>query len=216
MKKNEFWESCFIEKQTICGFEPAESAIAAKDSFLKEKAGDVLIPGIGYGRNAGVFLDAGMNVTGIEISKTAIELARTQTRLNIPIYNGPVADMPFDDNRYDGIFSYAQIHLLDKNERDKFIRDCYNQLKPDGSMFFSCISKNDPMYGSGRELSRDRFEMPSGVNLFFYDADSIRQEFGNYGLMDFSGIDEPVKFMPNHPPMKFTLIKCRQRRQTEE
>jgi hypothetical protein len=51
--------------------------------------------------------------------------------------------------------------------------------------------------------------MPSGVTLFFYDPDSIRQEFGNCGLTDFSGIDEPVKFMQNHPPMKFTLIKCK-------
>ncbi|MDR1339969.1 MAG: class I SAM-dependent methyltransferase, partial [Prevotellaceae bacterium] len=110
---------------------------------------------------------------------------------------------------YDGIFSYALIHLLDKNEREKFIRDCHNQLKPGGSMLFSFISKNDPMYGSGRELSKDRFEMTSGVNLFFYDSDSIRQEFGNYGLPDFSEIDEPVKFMPHHPPMKFTIVKCK-------
>jgi hypothetical protein len=56
------------------------------------------------------------------------------------------------------------------------------------------------MYGSGRKLSRNRFEMPNGVKLFFYDSDSIRQEFGKYGLIDFSEIDEPVKFMQTHPP----------------
>jgi SAM-dependent methyltransferase len=210
-KMTEFWESCFIEKQTMWGFEPAESAIAAKDFFIREKAGDILIPGIGYGRNAGVFLDAGMNVTGIEISKTAIELARTQNRLNIPIYHGSVADMPFDNKLYDGIFNYALIHLLNKNERNKFIRDCHDQLKPNGSLFFSFISKNDPMYGSGRELSKDWFEMPSGVKLFFYNSDSIEREFGNYGLIDFSEIDEPVKFMQNHPPMKFTIVKCKRK-----
>jgi SAM-dependent methyltransferase len=206
---SEFWESCFIEKQTMWGFEPAESAIAAKDFFIKEKVKDVLIPGVGYGRNVSVFLDAGMNVTGIEISKTAIELARTQNNLNIPIHNGSVADMPFDDKLYDGIFGYALIHLLNKNERSKFISDCHNQLKPDGTMIFSFISKNDSMYGSGRELSMDWFEMPSGVKLFFYDSDSIKQEFGNYGLTDFSEIDEPVKFMQNHLPMKFTIVKCK-------
>lgn len=90
----EFWEATFVEKQTLWGFEPAESAITANDFFVKEKAREVLIPGIGYGRNACIFLNAGMNVTGIEISKTAIQLARTQNKLTIPIHNGSVADMP--------------------------------------------------------------------------------------------------------------------------
>jgi SAM-dependent methyltransferase len=205
----EFWESNFIDKQTMWGFEPAESALAARDTFVEEKIKEVLIPGIGYGRNARVFLAAGMDVTGIEISKTAIELARTQNKLDIPIHHRSVTDMPFEDKLYGGIFCYALIHLLNRDERAKFIRECYNRLKPDGIMIFSSISKNDSMYGSGRALSKDRFEMPSGVRLFFYDSDSIRREFGNYGLTDFSEIDEPVKFMPNHPPMKFTIVKCK-------
>ncbi len=205
----EFWETSFIEKQTMWGFEPAESAVAAKDVFTEEKVKDVLIPGIGYGRNAKVFLDAGMSVTGIEISKTAIDLARTQNKLDIPVYHGSVTDMPFDNKLYDGIFSYALVHLLNENERKKFIRDCYHQLKPNGTMIFSTISKSDSMYGNGRELSKDWFEMPSGAKLFFYDSDSIDREFGNYGLTVFFEIDEPIKHMPNHPPMKFTVIKCK-------
>lgn len=37
---------------------------------------NILIPGIGYGRNAQVFRENGMSVTGIEISQTAIDLAK--------------------------------------------------------------------------------------------------------------------------------------------
>jgi len=96
----EFWESNFLEKQTMWGFEPAESAIAAKDFFLKEKVKDILIPGIGYGRNAKIFLDNEINVTGIEISKTAIDLARSQNKLDIQIHHGSVIDMPFDNKLY--------------------------------------------------------------------------------------------------------------------
>ncbi len=205
----EFWESNFIEKQTMWGFEPAASAIVAKDFFIEEKVGNVLIPGIGYGRNAKIFLDNGMDVTGIEISKTAIDLARTQSKLDIPIFHGSVAGMPFDDNLYDGIFSYALIHLLNQSERKQFIRNCYNQLKPGGHLIFSTISKQDPMYGTGTLLSKDWFKMPSGAKLFFYDPDSIRQEFGDYGLSDFFEIDEPVKSVKNHPPMKFTIVRCK-------
>jgi len=44
------------------GFEPAESAIMVKDFFIEKKLNEILIPGIGYGRNATIFLENGMTV----------------------------------------------------------------------------------------------------------------------------------------------------------
>ena len=73
--KREFWESAFHEKQEMWGFEPSKSAILTKDFFVQESVKNILIPGIGYGRNAEIFTDNGIAVTGIEISKTAIEMA---------------------------------------------------------------------------------------------------------------------------------------------
>jgi len=205
----DFWDNIFKEKQTLWGFEPAESAIVVNDFFVEKNLKEILIPGIGYGRNAMVFLENGMNVTGIEISKTAIELARTQNNLDIPIFHGSVTEMPFDDKLYDGIFSYALIHLLNQRERKKFIGDCYRQLNAGGYMFFSTVSKKDALYERGKPAGKDRFEVMGGAKLYFYDADSIKKDFGEYGLMDFSDIEEPVKFNKNYPPMKFILIKCR-------
>ena len=205
----DFWEHNFKKKQTMWGFEPAESAIMVKDFFIDKKLNEILIPGIGYGRNAKIFLENGMTVTGIEISETAIQLARIQNKLEIPIYHGSVAEMPFDSISYDGIFSYALIHLLNNRERKKFISDCFRQLKSGGYMFFSAISKKDSLYIKGKLVSKDRFEVMKGAKLFFYDAESIRKEFEKYGLIDFSEIDEPIKFNNNFPPMRFTLIKCK-------
>jgi SAM-dependent methyltransferase len=204
----EFWESSFIEKQTMWGFEPSDSAILTKDFFLEKEVKDILIPGIGYGRNAKVFIESGIKVTGIEISKTAIDLAR-QNELDISIYHGSVTDMPFDNKLYDGIFCYALIHLLNENERVKFIKDCYRQLKPNGYMIFTTVSKKAPMYGKGRQLGENQFEIMEGVKLFFYDSDSIKREFGEYGLIGFSEIDESNKNKENHPPMKFINVKCK-------
>ncbi|MFJ7951780.1 class I SAM-dependent methyltransferase [Lysinibacillus sp. NPDC096418] len=206
----EFWESSFIENQTMWGFEPTDSAIVTKDFFLDKDVKDILVPGMGYGRNAKVFIDHGIDVTGIEISKTAINLAR-QNGLDINVFHGSVADMPFDNKLYDGVFCHALIHLLNKNERDKFIKDCYNQLKPDGYMIFTTISKEAPMFGKGKKLGKDYFEIMEGVKMFFYDSDSIIQEFGEYGLIEISEIVEPHKNMKNKPPFKFLMIKCQKK-----
>lgn len=203
----EFWEESFIKHQMMWGFEPADSAILTKDFFLEKGARDILIPGIGYGRNAKVFIDNGINVTGIEISKTAIDLAR-KNGIDINIFNGSVGDMPFDNKIYDGIFSYALMHLLSKSEREKFIKDCYNQLKPNGYMIFTTISKDAPMFGKGKQLGKDYFEVFEGVKMFFYDSESVKEEFGEYGLIEISEVVEPHKNMPDKPPFKFIMIKC--------
>ena len=108
--------------------------------------------------------------------------------------------MPFDKNWYDGIFCYALIHLLGEDERKKLIRDCYNQLAEDGYMVFTAISKEAPTYGQGKFISKDRYEIFHGVNMFFYDRESINAEFGDVGLFEITEVTE------NYP---FFLIKCK-------
>src|SRR5690606_15517225 len=173
------------------GVEPTASARLAGDYFARTGAKQILIPGIGYGRNAKPFLERGMTVTGIEISETAIALARARLALEIPIVHGSVTDMPFDDRMYDGIFCYGLIHLLDAASRDKLIRDCYRQLSPGGHMIFIAISKKAPMYGQGPRLGEDWYERLPNLPMYFYDAESAKREFSPYGVLEISEIDEP-------------------------
>lgn len=203
----EFWEKSFKEKQTMWGFTPSESAIIAKDIFIENNIKDILIPGFGYGRNAKVFIENNINVTGIEISKTVIDLAR-QYGINSNVYHGSVADMPFENKLYEGIFSYALIHLLNESEREKFISDCYKQLKHGGYMIFTTVSKKAPMFGKGKKLDENYYETMAGVKIFFYDTESIKKDFQKYGLVEFSEIDEIDSDNKDKPPMKFLMIKC--------
>tara|TARA_R110002049_G_scaffold3514_2_gene26323 strand:+ start:2694 stop:3161 length:468 start_codon:yes stop_codon:yes gene_type:complete len=153
----EFWESNFKEKQEMWGFKPAQCAMLAKDFFLEKSIKKILIPGIGYGRNARPFIDDGFEVTGIEISKTAMELARKHHGTIMTIYHGSVTDMPFDSRKYEGIYCHALIHLLDKKAREKLILDCYDQLTDNGYMIFTAITKKAPNFGKGKPISKDRY-----------------------------------------------------------
>lgn len=205
----EYWESSYNVMQTLWGFEPSDSAILTMNFFHNRKINDILIPGIGYGRNAKVFIDNGFKVTGIEISKTAIDLAKNKNGLDIKIYHGSVIDMPFDKNLYDGIFCYALIQLLNSSERKKFINDCYHQLKPEGYMVFTVVSKKASIYGKGKCLSKNRYEVLKGLKVYFYDLESIHKEFDSFGLIEVTEIDEPMKHVENEPPLKCILVKCK-------
>lgn len=202
----DFWEDAFNEKQLMWGLAPTASALAACDTFTRAGAKSVLIPGIGYGRNAQPFLQRGMSVAGIEISETAIELARSHLGLAIPIVHGSVTDMPFDRRKYDGIFCHGLAYLLDGRGRQKFIRDCYRQLEPGGHMIFTVISKKAPLYGQGPRLGEDWYERLPGLPMYFYDADSVKREFGPYGLVELSEIDEPAGHGATLP---FLHVVCR-------
>ncbi|MCX2678373.1 class I SAM-dependent methyltransferase [Galbibacter sp. EGI 63066] len=196
----EFWESNFKEKQEMWGLKPAKSAILSKDFFIKKNVKNILIPGVGYGRNAQIFKDNGFDVTGIEISKTAIELARKHYGTDMTIYHGSVIDMPFDSRKYEGIFCYALIHLMAKEEREKLILNCYNQLTENGYMVFTAITKEAPNFGKGKRISKDRYEFHEGAKLFYYDKESVQEEFGETGLFEITEINESQPFY---------LIKCK-------
>ena len=195
-----FWEKSFVENQEMWGFEPSKSAEMTKDFFVHHSVENILIPGIGYGRNAQIFRDNGITVTGIEISKTAIEMAAKHYGTGMTIYHGSVTEMPFDNNEYDGIFCYALIHLLDSSERKKLIRDCYHQLSKGGYMFFTVVTKEAPIYAKGKFISKDRYEIFDEVKMFFYDRESIQGEFDRFGLFEITEVEEVYPFF---------LIKCR-------
>ncbi len=207
-KMSEYWESKFKEEGAMWKFEPSDSAIVAAELFKTEKINHVLIPGVGYGRNAGLFYEHGFQLTGIEISKSAIGIARANG-LDFKIHHGSVLSMPFDNKQFDGIYCYALIHLLNKNERKRFLTSCYNQLKEGGLMIFVVATKQMGMYGTGKYLSKDRYRISKGLNVFFYDDASVSKEFAEFGLITQYFVFEPVKFSAGYDPMPLKFVLCK-------
>jgi len=203
---SEFWENAFQEKKMMWGEQPTSLTVEASEVFQQLDFRKILIPGFGYGRNAKVFYDKGFEITGIEISSTAIKLAHELFDQEIQIFHGSVDDMPFDTVVYDGIFCHALIHLLDSDQRKKLLKDCFSQLRQGGMMIFTAITKDAVTYGVGEKLGTDRYRTKDNVNLYFYDEDSIKEEFGAFGLIEATKIDEGAM---GRPSTKFWKIVCK-------
>ncbi len=203
-----YWEQLFKNEGTLWKHEPSDSAIITADLFYKEGIKNILIPGIGYGRNTLPFINKGMHITGIEISESAITLAR-ESGLDFIIHPGSVLDMPFDTRIYSGIFCYALLHIFDDKERKQILRSCYKQLSPGGFMVFTVISTKSTLFGNGVEVEENRFRLDNGISVFFYNPGSIHKEFKDFGLIEFKEIDEPIKFTSDQPSLKCYIVKCR-------
>jgi len=204
----EQWENCFRSNQAVWGFEPAHAAVLANELFIANNIKNILIPGFGYGRNAQLFTDSGIKVTGIEISETAIDVARQNFKGEVEIIQGSVTEMPFNSTSYDGIFCHGLLYLLNVAQRLEMLNVCYNQLKPGGYMYFSVISKKASSYGNGKQIAPDTFVNAQGVQIFFYDSDTIQKDFGYYGLQETFEISEYSGTSKN-ASFDFISIVCR-------
>jgi SAM-dependent methyltransferase len=202
-----YWDSIFNEG-AVWGYEPAESAIWAANYFSNHDVGSIMIPGVGYGRNTKPFIDRNMRVSGIEISETAINTAVNLAN-KITIHHGSVLDMPFDNCVFDGIYCYSLLHLFNKHQRKKLLSLCYNQLITGGLMIFIVVSIDSEMYGGGKLLSKNRYRLKNGLNVYFYNKHAIESQFKDFGLIDYTSFNEPIKFMPNQEPLKCFQVICK-------
>ena len=73
-------------------------------------------------------------------------------------------------------------------------------------MFFTAITKQASTYGVGEKLGTDRYRTKDGVNLYFYDKASIKEEFGGFGLIETTKIDEGGN---GKPATRFWKVVCK-------
>jgi SAM-dependent methyltransferase len=187
---NNFWEERFREEGKIWGDTPSRSVACAIGLFNKNGVGSVLVPGSGYGRNAESFARAGFEVTGIEISESAVTLARQNTS-DVRYYHGSVLDMPIDDSTYDGIYCFNVLHLFRKNDRMTFLQRCREQLNDGGVMFFVVFSDKEPSYGKGRMVEENTFESKPGREVHYYSPEDLAMEFRELEVLAAGMIEDP-------------------------
>lgn len=201
----DYWDSRFLRGGYIWSKKPSESAKNANRLFNKYDINDLLILGIGYGRNSLPFLESGYNVSGIEISEVAIELLKKSELSNkIKVFNGSLINMPFEDIKYDAIFSFNTLHLFNRKDRQIIMEKCKSQLNPKGLIFFTVISELEHGYGDGTEIEENTFEKNSKPVHFFTDED-LKQHFIKFEIIESDLIDEPE----DHGKEGKHIHKCR-------
>jgi SAM-dependent methyltransferase len=185
-----FWEERYRKEGKIWGDTPSRTAHCAIDLFRKAGVRNVLIPGSGYGRNAEAFARAGFEVTGIEISDTALTLA-WQGSGKVLYHRGSVLEMPFDNSMYDGIYCFNVLHLFRKHDREVFLRRCREQLKDGGVMFFVVFSDREPSYGTGRMVEENTFESKPGREVHYYSREDLVSEFRGLEILKEGIVEDP-------------------------
>jgi SAM-dependent methyltransferase len=186
----DYWDKRFEDEGKIWGRFPSRTAQHALELFRSASVKNVLIPGSGYGRHTKFFSTCGFDVTGIEISSVACNLAREFDPLS-RFYNASVLDMSFDTNRYDAIYCFNVLHLFHENDRYVFIEQCDNKLNRGGLMFFTVFSEKESSFGQGREVERNTFESRPGRPAHYFTEADLKAHLVKYDLVDMGVVEDP-------------------------
>ena len=104
---------------------------------------NVLDLGIGEGQNSIPLSKLGYNITGIDSSKKALEICKNSSS-NIKLFEGDIRNFNIEQNKYDFIMSRCVLHFLHKNDVYDIIKNIKNNLKPNGLVYISVFSTDDP------------------------------------------------------------------------
>ena len=203
-----YWDDRFKKEGKIWGDLQSRTAIYALELFRRDNVKKILVPGSGYGRNTKFFSTSGFEVTGIEISTVAYELAQKHNPLT-RFYNGSVLDMSFDPNIYDAIYCFNLLHLFRKEERKTLVKQCTGKLKNTGLMFCTVFSEKETSYGKGKEIEKNTFESRPGRPAHYFTEDDLRGHFNNVEVVEIGIMEDPESHggQPHTHILRYAYIK---------
>ena len=190
MATSTYWDERFRKEGMIWGINPSLTAVYALEAFRRAGARTVLVPGSGYGRNTRLFSQAGMKVTGIEISEHAVQLAKEHDP-KTTFLNASVIDMTFLDVIYDTIYCFNVLHLFRVADRKQFLNQCLNRLKDGGPAFFTVFSEVEPTFGKGPETEPNTFERRPGRPVHYFTEADLLTHFEAFEVLEAGIMEDP-------------------------
>lgn len=117
-----------------------------KEEKYKVENKNILDLGCGTGRNANYLADIGNNVIGIEISKTALNLAKERANginINVDYRLGDIGEeYDIKNNSIDLILDVTSSNSLNEKGREIYLKETHRILKTGGYFFVRALCKD--------------------------------------------------------------------------
>lgn len=149
-------------------------------NYLGKKRGKLAELGSGTGDSLFYFENEGFEITGFEVSKTAVKWAyekAEEMKSKAEFFNLNLCDpITSFDKKFDVIVDGNCAHCIAKEDRKSFFENIFNLLKDDGIFYISSITSETK---SGFRLDKNI----SPVERFFCSKENLIKELNKYGFV---------------------------------
>jgi SAM-dependent methyltransferase len=144
------------------------------------KHGKIIDLGCGVGNYVIWFAKKGYKITGIDISKNAIEIARRSALAARANCKFIVADVTRDlqslQVKHDLAYDWELLHHIFPEDRDNYVKNIAHLLNPKGKYLSVCFSEDDPQFGGVGKYRKTRLD----TTLYFSSENELQELFGRY------------------------------------
>lgn len=176
------------------GHDPAPWDIGRpQDAFVRVASeggltGSVLDAGCGTGEHALLAASLGLEVLGVDLAATAIELARakaTDRGLDATFAVADAFELDRLERSFDTVLDCGLFHTCDESERSRYAASVASVTKRDGTLYVLCFSDEAPDIGPHpvrQEELRASFSQQDGWNVDRVEPAMIQTTFIEGGV----------------------------------
>ncbi|UCE29250.1 MAG: class I SAM-dependent methyltransferase [Candidatus Bathyarchaeota archaeon] len=141
----------------------AQFVIDALPAFKQSSVETVLDLGCGTGRHSIFLAKEGFRTIGIEVSKSALRLARKWAQreklLNVDLLRASMTNIPFRDCCFGAVVGVSVIHHAVIEDIEATVGEIYRILNQNGYFLANVASVEDPRYGIGQKVEDSTFRI---------------------------------------------------------
>lgn len=210
--EKEIWESSFSEQVARQAYNtaPVEAVIRNVSYYLRSRFPDgdfsklhFLEMGCGAGPNLVWLAEKGIRVSGVDISPTALGLAKgnLESRGHAEkvgsLLEASVADVPFPDASFNGIVEACVFQHLDKDDRKRAFGEVARLLKPGGLFVGYMLGADHTVFQARRNEQtpddagtvslhdgKSKIYLTNIGLAHFFTAEEIRDLFSGFTIVD--------------------------------
>jgi len=154
--------------------------------------------GCGTGNHAIYLASWGFEVTGVDISPTAIAMARRSARENGANCSFLVADvlgaLPGMERRFSFALDWELLHHIHPGHRERYVRNVRRLLDSGGRYLSVCFSEEDPGFGGKGKYRRT----PLDTVLYFSSEEELSELFSrHFRVLELGTMEVPGRPVPH-------------------
>jgi ubiquinone/menaquinone biosynthesis C-methylase UbiE len=165
----------------------------------------VLDLGCGTGRHSVFLENKGFSVIGIDLSKSALKIARKWMQEGLAgttLVQAAMTCLPFRNNSFDGMISISVINHAVSKDIKTTIDEIHRTLKKDGLIVANLTSIEDPRLGTGKKVEDNTFLIFEAFeqNQFeelhhFFTKNEVLELFTGFSETDVSFLRERPNYL---------------------